>query len=97
MTSSTGRREMKLIIAFGMPVVIAVVFNGINKYLRTQHRTHYHPLSKQELFAGVYAIRDDYVNVWFIWIGFGLVAVDTPMNAYSSRREAARLNLRPRR
>jgi hydroxyacylglutathione hydrolase len=95
MATNNGRGKKRLLIALGVPVALAIIFYGTYKYVRTQHRTHYHPLATQEVFPGVYTIRDDYVNAWFIMSECGLVAMDTAMNAETIRHEMAKLNLRP--
>ncbi len=95
MATNGGKGRMRIVASFGVLLVLATAFYGSYKYIRTQHRKHYHPLETQELLPGVFTIRDEYVNAWFIKTNCGLVAMDTAMNAGTINREMAKLNLHP--
>ncbi|MBN1534494.1 MAG: MBL fold metallo-hydrolase [Spirochaetes bacterium] len=95
MNKRNGNWKKRSLVISSLLLVLAIALFGTYKYVRTQHRKHYHPLETQEVFPGVYTIRDDYVNAWFIRSDCGLVAMDTAMHAGTIRREMAKLNLRP--
>lgn len=87
--------RMRIGIPVGILLVLSIVFYGTYKYVRTQHRKHYIPMATQEISDGIYVIKDDYVNSWFLKTDCGLVAMDTAMNADTMRREMSKLNLDP--
>jgi hydroxyacylglutathione hydrolase len=95
MTAENRKNVKRIVITLGVFLVLSVVFYASYKYIRTQHRKHYRPLETGEVFKGVYAIRDDYVNAWFLKTDCGLVAMDTAMSADTIRREMAKLKLSP--
>ncbi len=95
MDTINGKWRGRLLVISGLLLALVILLYGTYTYVRTQHRAHYHPLETQEVFPGVYTIRDDYVNAWFIRTGCGLVAMDNAMHADTIRREMGKLNLRP--
>jgi hydroxyacylglutathione hydrolase len=95
MTASLGKSKVRIAVTLGVVLVLTIAFYGSYKYIRTQHRKHYIPLETGEVFPGIFAIKDDYVNAWFIKSDCGLVAMDTAMNADVIKREMAKLKLDP--
>ncbi len=95
MISDKKKTGLRLLVSLGVLLVLGAGFYGAYKYVRVQHRKHYRPLASQEVMPGVYAIKDDYVNAWFVKTNCGLVAMDTAMNANTIRREMEKLKLDP--
>jgi hydroxyacylglutathione hydrolase len=93
MARSGVKHIMRIGVTLGVLMIMAITFYGSYKYIRTQHRKYYRPLETAEVLPGVFTIRDDYVNAWFIKTDCGLVAMDTAMNASIIRREMAKLKL----
>jgi hydroxyacylglutathione hydrolase len=86
---------LQLGIGFGSIGVVVIGLYLAYVHIRTKHRAFYTPLISQEVFDGLYVIKDDYVNFWLLRTKTGLIAFDTGMNRDVICAEMEKLNLRP--
>lgn len=89
-----GKKACKV---FGAALGILFLLGGglfVKFYIETRKMA---PVETKEIAEGVYAIADDYVNLFVIKAGESYIAVDSGNNADHVQKELSRVNIDPKK
>jgi glyoxylase-like metal-dependent hydrolase (beta-lactamase superfamily II) len=91
---------MKIIIKRALIVIIlilapAVAFMGIRIYKTVRDFRGMTPVGTGEITAGVFAVRNSYVNMYLVKAGTRYIAFDSGTDSISVRREMEKLKIDP--
>jgi len=87
----TARRVLLSVVLL---LVLLILFPGIRIYRMVSDMRMFAPLETGEVVAGVYAIKDSYVNLYLIKSADRFIAFDSGTNPESVGRELQKLNIK---
>jgi hydroxyacylglutathione hydrolase len=85
----------RTLLAVGVLFLIFVSILGLRLYGVVSDMRQMKALSTGEIVAGVYAVKDSYVNLYVVKNGRSYVAIDSGVNPESVRRELQKLSIDP--
>lgn len=90
-------RNVLIIIAGIVLVVLVILATASFLYLRAMNAelAKMTPLDTREVIPGVYAVRDQYVNLYLVGCPQGLIAIDAGIDSGRVAAGIARLGLKP--
>lgn len=85
----------KISILVGIIAAIMIVLSGLYGFQMMSETKKMRPNDTKEIVAGIYTIRDDYVNMYLIKTADRYVAIDMATNPNNVAKEMAKLNIAP--
>ncbi len=95
--NSVKRNAIGILLLFGLLIALLAVFPGMRVYRMLSDLKAMTPLETGEIVAGVYAIKDSYVNLFLVRGADGYVAIDSGIDPGTVRSEMSKTGMDPAR
>lgn len=85
----------KILIAIGILVGVIVILGGFYLYKNKAEISKFHPNETKEVVAGIYSIKNNYVNMYLVKNGDSYIAIDAAIEQQNVKQEMDKLKIAP--